>query len=64
MVGRGRVARLMNALGLAAVTRERSIRTTKPADLGARPADLVERTGRPRLYRRPYAESARPDSVT
>jgi len=43
-VGRDRVARLMGALGLVGATRERSIRTTKPADLAARPADLVERT--------------------
>jgi putative transposase len=43
-VGRDRVARLMTSLGLAGATRERSIRTTKPADLAARPADLVERT--------------------
>jgi len=43
-VGRDRVARLMGTLGLVGVTRERSIRTTRPADLAARPADLVERT--------------------
>jgi putative transposase len=43
-VGRDRVARLMGTLGLAGVTRERSIRTTRPAELAARPADLVERT--------------------
>jgi putative transposase len=43
-VGRDRVARLMSALGLSGATRERSIRTTKPADISARPADLVERT--------------------
>ena len=42
--GRDRVARLMGTLGLVGATRERSIRTTKPADLAARPADLVERT--------------------
>jgi putative transposase len=42
--GRDRVARLMTSLGLAGAVRERSIRTTKPADLAARPADLVERT--------------------
>ena len=42
-VGRDRVARLMTSLGLAGATRERSIRTTRPADLAARPADLVER---------------------
>jgi putative transposase len=43
-VGRDRVARLMRGLGLVGATRERSIRTTKPADQSARPADLVERT--------------------
>ena len=43
-VGRDRVARLMGALGLVGATRERSIRTTKPANLASRPADLVERT--------------------
>ena len=43
-VGRDRVARLMRALGLVGATRERSIRTTRPADLANRPADLVERT--------------------
>jgi putative transposase len=43
-IGRDRVARLMAALGLVGAVRERHIRTTKPADLAARPADLVERT--------------------
>ena len=43
-VGRDRVARLMSALGLVGATRERSIRTTRPANIAARPADLVERT--------------------
>jgi putative transposase len=43
-VGRDRVARLMNVLGLVGAVRERSIRTTRLADLAARPADLVERT--------------------
>jgi putative transposase len=43
-VGRDRVARLMGTLGLVGATRERSIRTTRPANLAARPADLVERT--------------------
>jgi len=42
--GRDQVARLMKAVGLAGATRTRSIRTTKPANLAARPADLVERT--------------------
>jgi putative transposase len=44
VLGRDRVARLMGTLGLVGATRERSIRTTRPADLAARPADLVERT--------------------
>jgi putative transposase len=43
-VGRDRVVRLMRTLGLSGATRERSIRTTKPAELAARPADLVDRT--------------------
>jgi putative transposase len=43
-VGRDRVARLMGTLGLVGAVREKSIRTTKPADLASRPADLVERT--------------------
>ncbi len=43
-VGRDRVARLMGTLGLAGVTRERSIRTTRPADQASRPDDLVERS--------------------
>ena len=34
----------MSTLGLVGATRERSIRTTRPADQSARPADLVERT--------------------
>ena len=42
--GRDQVARLMKAVGLQGVTRERSVRTTKPADQSARPADLVART--------------------
>jgi len=41
--GRDRVGRLMAALGLAGVSRAKSIRTTKPAPVGGRPADLVER---------------------
>jgi hypothetical protein len=43
-VGRDRIARFMSTLGLVGAVRERSIRTTKPADLAARPADQVERT--------------------
>ena len=41
--GRDRVARLMGSLGLVGVTRTRRIRTTLPAPLAQRPADLVER---------------------
>ena len=41
--GRDQVARLMRTVGLAGATRTRRIRTTKPAPLGQRPADLVER---------------------
>ena len=43
-IGRDRVGRLMAALGLGGVTRARTIRTTHPATLGQRPADLVNRT--------------------
>jgi putative transposase len=43
-VGRDRVARLMNELGLVGITRARSTRTTWPAVVSARPADLVERS--------------------
>ena len=42
-VGRDRVGRLMRSLGLAGATRTRRIRTTIPAALSERPADLVER---------------------
>jgi putative transposase len=42
-VGRDRVARLMAELGLAGVVRGAARRTTVPADVGERPADLVER---------------------
>jgi len=42
-VGRDRVARLMRGLGLAGATRTKRIRTTRPAPLSQRPADLVER---------------------
>ena len=41
--GRDQVARLMRAVGLQGVTRTRRIRTTHPAAVSARPADLVER---------------------
>jgi len=42
-IGRDRVGRLMAALGLTGVSRAKSIRTTQPAPVGGRPADLVER---------------------
>ncbi len=42
-VGRDQVGRLMRGLGLAGATRSKRIRTTKPAAVSARPADLVER---------------------
>ena len=42
-VGRDQVGRLMRALGLAGATRTRRIRTTHPAAVSQRPADLVER---------------------
>ena len=42
-VGRDRVARLMDDLGLRGVTRTKRVRTTRPAPMSERPADLVER---------------------
>ncbi len=42
-VGRDRVARLMNELGLAGVVRGKAWRTTVPSAAAERPADLVER---------------------
>jgi len=42
-VGRDQVGRLMRTLGLAGATRTKRIRTTKPAIVEQRPADLVER---------------------
>ena len=42
-VGRDRVARLMNDLHLSGVVRGKKKRTTYPAEVGQRPADLVER---------------------
>ncbi len=42
-VGRDRVARLMGSLGLAGATRTKRIRTTHPAPVAQRPADLVQR---------------------
>ncbi len=41
--GRDQVARLMRAVGLGGVTRTKRVRTTKPAPVAQRPADLVER---------------------
>jgi len=43
VVGRDRVGRLMATLGLAGATRTKRIRTTRPAAVSQRPADLVER---------------------
>ncbi len=42
-VGRDRVARLMRDLGLMGVVRGKRTRTTRPSDVGERPADLVGR---------------------
>jgi putative transposase len=42
-VGRDRVARLMDALNLRGVVRGKKKRTTYPAEVAQRPADLVER---------------------
>ncbi len=42
-VGRDRVGRLMDDLGLHGATRSRRVRTTYPAAVADRPADLVER---------------------
>jgi putative transposase len=42
--GRDQVARVMHLVGLAGVTRAKGVRTTKPAPVGERPADLVNRT--------------------
>jgi putative transposase len=42
-IGRDRVARLMDDLELSGVVRGKKKRTTVPADVSARPADLVER---------------------
>jgi putative transposase len=41
--GRDQVARLMRAVGLEGATRTKRVRTTKPAVVEQRPADLVER---------------------
>jgi putative transposase len=42
-IGRDHAGRLMTALGLAGVVRGKTIRTTHPAPLAERPADLVQR---------------------
>ena len=42
-VGRDRVRRLMGELGLCGATRTKKVRTTIPATVSERPADLVER---------------------
>lgn len=42
-VGRDQVGRLMRGLGLAGATRTKRVRTTTPAAVSTRPADLVER---------------------
>jgi putative transposase len=43
VVGRDRVARLMNELGICGVVRGKPHRTTTPAEADQRPADLVDR---------------------
>lgn len=42
--GRDQVARVMRAVGLTGATREKGVRTTRPAPVGERPADLVNRS--------------------
>ena len=42
--GRDQVARVMGLVGLRGATRAKGVRTTKPAPVGERPADLVNRT--------------------
>lgn len=42
-VGRDQVGRLMGSLGLCGATRSKRVRTTFPAAVASRPADLVER---------------------
>jgi HTH-like domain len=42
-IGRDRVARLMGVLGLAGAVRGKRVRTTIPAQVAERPADLVNR---------------------
>jgi putative transposase len=41
--GRDQVARVMRLVGLQGATRTKRVRTTRPAPVGQRPADLVER---------------------
>jgi putative transposase len=41
--GRDQVARVMRTIGLTGATRAKRVRTTRPAIVGERPADLVER---------------------
>ena len=41
--GRDQVARVMRLVGLQGATRTKRVRTTRPATIGRRPADLVER---------------------
>jgi putative transposase len=41
--GRDQVARIMRGVGLAGATRTKRVRTTRPATVEQRPADLVER---------------------
>jgi putative transposase len=42
--GRDQVARVMGLVGLQGATRTKGVRTTRPAPVGERPADLVNRT--------------------
>ena len=42
--GRDQVARVMQLVGLQGATRAKGVRTTRPAPVGERPADLVKRT--------------------
>jgi len=42
--GRDQVARVMHLVGVAGATRAKGVRTTTPAPVGERPADLVNRT--------------------
>jgi len=42
--GRDQVARVMRSVGLAGATRAKGVRTTRPAPVGERAADLINRT--------------------